>query len=134
MSNKYNLSTQYDLVNDREFFNNRISSREKLKKRSDILSFFIDREDKIKVYNYLYTILALKNNLNYSRFAVSIKKNKANAVKRNKSKRIVREIYRCEKHNIPLGFDYFIIVNRYNSRSFEDSKKELLKLFQRIVC
>ncbi|MBW5383720.1 ribonuclease P protein component [Brachyspira pilosicoli] len=45
---------------------------------------------------------------------------------------MVREIYRTEKNNIPVGYDYFIIINRYISRSFLDYKKELMKLFYRI--
>ena len=74
----------------------------------------------------------MQNNRSYSRFVVTIKKNKTNAVKRNRAKRIVREIYRTEKNNIPVGYDYFIIINRYISRSFLDYKKELMKLFYRI--
>ncbi len=76
-------------------------------------------------------ILGLKNNRSYSRFAVSMKRNKTNAVNRNREKRVVREIYRTEKSKIPIGFDYFIIVKRKNNRSFEDCKKDLLELFKR---
>ena len=86
----------------------------------------------LKYSNYFFTILALQNNRSYSRFVVTIKKNKTNAVKRNRAKRIVREIYRTEKNNIPVGYDYFIIINIYISRSFLDYKKELMKLFYRI--
>lgn len=76
-------------------------------------------------------ILGLKNNRSYSRFAVSMKRNKSNAVNRNREKRIVREIYRTEKSKIPKGFDYFIIVKRKNNRSFEYCKRDLLELFKR---
>lgn len=111
----------------------KIYYKERIKKRSDILRFFNKDDSNILVYsNYFYTVFVLKNNRSYSRFAVSIKKNKAKAVYRNKVKRIVREIYRTEKENIKIGYDYFIIINRYTHRSFENWKKDLIKLFQRV--
>ncbi len=110
----------------------KIYSKERIKKRNDILPFFNKNNNAIIYSNYFYTIFVLENNRSYSRFAVSIKKNKAKAVYRNKAKRIVREIYRTEKENIKIGYDYFIVINRYISRSFEDWKKDLIKLFQRV--
>lgn len=109
----------------------KIYFKERLKKRNDIIAFFENRADLIKSINYFYTILGLKNNRSYSRFAVSMKRNKSNAVIRNREKRIVREIYRTEKSKIPAGYDYFIIVKKKNSRSFEDCKRDLLELFKK---
>lgn len=131
------LNGNTNLINDREN-NKRVSfklyRKEKLKSKKDIICFFKknDNSNLLKYSNYFFTILAKQNNRSYSRFVVTIKKNKANAVKRNRAKRIVREIYRTEKSNIPVGYDYFIIINRYISRSFLDYKKELMKLFYRI--
>lgn len=109
----------------------KIYYKERLKKRNDIIAFFENKADLIKSINYSYTILGLKNNRPYSRFAVSMKRNKSSAVSRNREKRIVREIYRTEKSRIPAGYDYFIIVKRKNNRSFEDCKKDLLELFKK---
>lgn len=109
----------------------KIYFKERLKKRNDIIAFFENRADLIKSINYFYTILGLKNNRSYSRFTVSMKRNKSNAVIRNREKRIVREIYRTEKSRIPAGYDYFIIVKKKNSRSFEDCKRDLLELFKK---
>ena len=109
----------------------KIYFKERLKKRNDIIAFFENRADLIKSINYFYTILGLKNNRPYSRFTVSMKRNKSNAVIRNREKRIVREIYRTEKSRIPAGYDYFIIVKKKNSRSFEDCKMDLLELFKK---
>ena len=123
------------LTNDFGNFVNKVSSKiyykERLKKRNDIVVFFENKADLRKSVNYFYTILGLKNNRSYSRFAVAVKKNKLNSVKRNRVKRIVREIYRMEKSKIPAGYDYFIIVKKINLYSLEDCKTNLLKLFQR---
>lgn len=135
MSNNKQLLTDDfgNFVNNRESFrvSSKIYYKERLKKRDDIIIFFENRTDLIKSINYYYMILGLKNNRSYSRFAVSMKRNKSNAVNRNREKRIVREIYRTEKSKIPKGFDYFIIVKRKNNRSFEDCKRDLLELFKR---
>ncbi|MEI0580653.1 ribonuclease P protein component [Brachyspira pilosicoli] len=131
------LNDNTNLINDREKIGRisfKLYRKEKLKSKKDIICFFKknDNSNLMRYSNYLYTILALQNNRSYSRFVVTIKKNKVNAVKRNRAKRIVREIYRIEKNNIPVGYDYFIIINRYLSRSFMDYKKELMKLFYKI--
>lgn len=135
MSNDKQLLTDDfgNFVNNRGSFrvSSKIYYKERLKKRDDIIIFFENRTDLIKSVNYYYMILGLKNNRSYSRFAVSMKRNKSNAVNRNREKRIVREIYRTEKSKIPTGFDYFIIVKRKNNRSFEDCKRDLLELFKR---
>lgn len=135
MSNNKQLLTDDfgNFVKNRESFivSSKIYCKERLKKRDDIIIFFENRTDLIKSINYYYMILGLKNNRSYSRFAVSMKRNKTNAVNRNREKRVVREIYRTEKSKIPIGFDYFIIVKRKNNRSFEDCKKDLLELFKR---
>ena len=115
--------------------NHKLYIKERLKRRNDIKVFF-NKESNIKrVGNYYYTVLMLKNNRSYSRFAVAVKRNKAKAVKRNKAKRIVREIYRLEKDNIPIGYDYFIIVNKIdidNSFLFDNVRKNLLDLLQKV--
>ncbi|WP_300366779.1 ribonuclease P protein component [Brachyspira sp.] len=109
--------------------------KERLKQRNDISAFFNNHSEVKRIYNSKYTILILKNNRSYSRFGVTIKKNKTNSVGRNKAKRIIKEIYRTQKDKIPVGYDYFIIVNRFDSYkfpSFSDCKRDLLKLFQKV--
>lgn len=66
------------LTNDFGNFVNKVSSKiyykERLKKRNDIVVFFENKTDLRKSVNYFYTILGLKNNRSYSRFAVAVKK------------------------------------------------------------
>ncbi len=109
--------------------------KERLKQRNDISAFFNSHSGVKSIFNSKYTMLVLKNNRLYSRFAVTIKKNKTNSVGRNKAKRIIKEIYRTQKDKIPTGYDYFIIVNKFDSYkfpSFDDCKRDLLKLFKKV--
>ncbi|WP_020004580.1 ribonuclease P protein component [Brachyspira innocens] len=114
----------------------KLYSKERLKLRNDISAFFNKNNNIKRISNSSYTLLILKNNRWYSRFAVAIKKNKTNSVGRNRVKRIVREIFRSEKAKIPRGYDYFIIINKfdsYYSPSFNDCKRDLIKLFQKVL-
>lgn len=124
-----------DAKNDNKVILQRVSYRlyvkERLKHRSDIDSFFTRRDNVIRLSGLFYTMLSRKNDFGYSRFAVTVKRNKAKAVFRNKAKRIVREIFRTEKIDIPIGYDYFIFVNKPYGYSFQDYKKDLIGLFQR---
>ena len=113
----------------------KLYNKERLKLRNDISVFFNKKNSIKRLSNFYYTIFILKNNRSYSRFAAAIKRNKANAVCRNRAKRIVREVYRLEKSKIPMGYDYFIIINKFDdshSYSFNNCKKNLLKLFQKV--
>ena len=114
----------------------KLYSKERLKHKSDISAFFNKNNSVQKISNFQYTILLLKNNRSYSRFAVTIKKNKTNSAGRNRAKRIVKEIYRTQKDKIPMGYDYFIIINKFDSYyypSFYDCRRNLLKLFQKVA-
>lgn len=105
--------------------------KEHLKHKSDISSFFIRNNSIIRFSGLYCSILGRKNDLPYSRIAVTVKKNKANAVKRNRAKRIIREIFRIEKQSIKSGYDYFIFVNRPYGYSFQIYKEDLMELFHR---
>lgn len=109
----------------------RLYTKEHLKHKADIGSFFIRSNSIIKFSGLYYSIMIRKNNFTYSRIAVTVKRNKANAVKRNRAKRVVREIFRTEKKNIPVGYDYFIFVNKPYGYSFQIYKEDLMELFQR---
>ncbi|WP_096737740.1 ribonuclease P protein component [Brachyspira sp. G79] len=114
----------------------KLYSKERLKHRNDISAFFNKNSSVKRISNSNYTVLLLKNNRLYCRFAVAIKKNKTNSVGRNRVKRIVREIFRSQKDQIPAGYDYFIIINKFDScysPSFNDCKKNLIKLFQKVL-
>lgn len=75
-------------------------------------------------------ILFLKNGRNYSRFGVTFQRNFGNAVQRNWSKRIFREIYRNSKNNIKDGFDILFILYRGNF-VFSEREEQFFLLIDR---
>lgn len=50
------------------------------------------------------------NQLPYPRFGVSIGRNAGNAVIRNRLKRLAREAFRINQHNLPPSWDYVLII------------------------
>lgn len=108
---------------------------ERIKRRSEINSFFDDRKNTRYFCgkDRIYSVLVKKNSFSYSRFAVSVKKSKGNSPKRNKAKRYVREIFRRNKSIIPKGYDYFVLINSAETMSFENRTECFLSMFDKVL-
>lgn len=112
---------------------NRLYIKERIKNKTDISKFFNPDVRVLRLYGIYFSLFILKSEFNYSRFAVSIKSKTFNAVKRNRAKRIVREIFRNNKGSIPKGFDYFIFIKKSLGISSRDEEKDLMSLFERVI-
>lgn len=68
----------------------------------------------------LYRLYVARNCYEYSRFGVSVSKRCGNAVVRNRLKRLSREVFRVEQHNIGSGYDYLLIFSQKMSKKGVD--------------
>lgn len=76
-----------------------------------------------------FTLKILKNNLEYPRLGIRINKKISNAVKRNKTKRMIREIFRMNKNEFNENIDIVLIpYSNILSANFDTLNKEFLKL------
>ena len=74
----------------------------------------------------------MPNELDCSRFGVAAGRSIGNAVKRNRAKRILREVLRPQLQFIQAGWDV-ILISRHNlsTATFEETKQALSQLLQR---
>ncbi|MEA2067106.1 MAG: ribonuclease P protein component [Thermotogota bacterium] len=66
-----------------------------------------------------FIIFIFYNGLPFSRIGISIRKKFGSAVKRNRLKRLVKEVYRTRKMLFPSGYDILFIARRELSDSFK---------------
>ncbi len=64
------------------------------------------------VCSQMLRLYAAPNNLNIPRFGVSVGRAIGNAVLRNRLKRLAREVFRLNQHQIPAGYDYILIFTQ----------------------
>lgn len=77
----------------------------------------------------LLTVYIAKNNSGFSRLGVSVSKSCGNAVKRNRLKRLVREVFRLNQYDIPKDYDYLVLIKRkIEQPSFELIKESFISL------
>lgn len=57
-----------------------------------------------------FVVYALPNALGYSRLGITTSRKVGNAVRRNRWRRLIREAYRCNKPQLPIGYDLVVIV------------------------
>ena len=100
------------------FKTGRFTRNERVKRSSDIKKLFKTGNKVItKGAKFFY----LPNQLGINRIAFAIPRGYGNAVQRNKSKRISREVYRYYKMSMKTGFDMILLVypgnDDFNQRS-----------------
>ena len=84
------------------------------------------------VFNKTFTVYFLLNEINHSRFGISVGKKHGNAVMRNKIKRQVRMMI-AKEFDFSKPYDYVIMIREnYHKQTYLENLKELNKLATRI--
>ena len=82
--------------------------------------------------NSILTLYVAKNEFNYARLGVSIRKSFGGAVVRNRFKRLLREAFRQSQEVIPAGFDYFLMISPGWKKKAGNEKSGKLPTFEQV--
>lgn len=104
----------------------RFSAQQRLRKALDFQGV---REAGLRINCGVFIAILNKNVLGIRRFGVIASRKVGNAVKRNRAKRIFREIFRQNQEHLPESTDIVIIV-RYNfgEISFQELTARFIRL------
>jgi ribonuclease P protein component len=70
----------------------------------------------------LFRLYAAPSDAGFSRLGISIGKRAGNAVQRNRIKRLIRESFRLEQHNIATNIDFLLIFpGKMSKKSGQDA-------------
>ena len=76
----------------------------------------------------LLIVYSVKNDCGLTRLGVSIGKSCGGAVTRNRLKRLIREAFRLNQHQLPSGVDYMVMISPQWLKVEQDNKKAVKEL------
>ena len=103
---------------------------------------------RLRADDELLRLYIADNNCGYPRLGISVEKTCGTAVVRNRLKRLLRETFRQNQHEIPQGFDYLLMISHQWTKkngcsadaakavkklSFDDVKTSFLALVDKAV-
>jgi ribonuclease P protein component len=96
----------------------RLPKNERLLKRAEFVNL---NRSGIRRYTEHFILIVKKNDLGITRLGITIGKKFGKAVKRNRTKRLIREFFRLNKSDLIQGYDIVVIVK--NDATHLDSEK-----------
>lgn len=78
-------------------------------------------------------IFAAKNETGITRIGLSVSKKNGNSVVRHRIRRLLKEAYRLEQHQVPEGLDLILIPRPGSDATVEDYRKSIVILSQRLL-
>ena len=82
----------------------------------------------------LLVYAAVGNEQRGTRFGLSVSRKHGNAVRRGRLKRLLREAFRVQQHDLPSGLDLVLIPRQGADPTLEALKRSLLQLSNKLAA
>ena len=115
----------------KKYMGNTFQKESRVRKGSEFQRIYAKR---CSVADSVFIVYVAQNGSDRSRLGLSVSRKVGNSVTRNLWKRLIREVFRLEKSNLPQGFDFIVIPKRgIELPEFEYARKLLQQLLRRAL-
>ena len=98
-------------------------------KRAEFVNLKLSRE---RLHSPYLMLVFKKNELGRERLGIAVGKRTGKAVRRNRTKRLLREVFRTNRSMFPSGSDTLIVAKRDCSRlRLEEIEREIMELLSK---
>lgn len=104
-----------------------LKKKERIRKRSEFSSIARFGE---RYHTKHFMVVFNPNNLGIGRVGISVSKKVGSPVKRNRVKRLIREVFRLNKKDLPYSHDVLVVAKEGSSNlTYQEVYSELRRFF-----